>query len=384
MKIKSQSSGLTFWEATGIIVGHGVGSGILAVPWLASHSSIFTIIAVIALCYLFNLLLHLIIAELSLNNGGAQFVSCLENELFGGKVGKLMSWIAFALIGLSVLVNVSAFLTGASAVFTSWFGLERRLGMILFYVLGAGVVFAGLKLVGICEKYAVFAMVGVVFIMLAATLGSEMSPLPTVPFKLNNAIALFGMVSFSLSAVMSTPQVVKGLNGDPSGIRASIAAGLAVNVGLIFIVTLITLLGAGKNITSNGALVDLADHLGGWVGIVGYIFTLLALATSFWANTLNLRDIINEQTHWGDRLSWLTASLPCLVIALFSVTSFVGLTRFASIIQVVTGMGIILAYNRSRKRSSSQLIGRFGALVFQVMVILGTLLATVGSVIKVG
>ncbi len=36
--IESESR-LTFFEATSIIVGHGVGSGILAVPYIASRTS---------------------------------------------------------------------------------------------------------------------------------------------------------------------------------------------------------------------------------------------------------------------------------------------------------------------------------------------------------
>ena len=382
-KIQGESK-LTFLEATSIIVGHGVGSGILSVPYLASHNSLRDILLVVALCYVFNLILHLIIAELSYNNGGAQFIKCLDAELFSGKLKKFLTWFAFITLGISVIFNVSAFLTGAAAVFRSWLGLSDAAGMLIFYVVGAGVVFIGMKLVGVCEKIAVVSMVGVVGVLAVATFLSDMSPLPTGWHGFSNVLALFGMVSFSLSAVMSTPQVVKGLEGNIKKIRGAIAAGLGINVGLILIITFITLLGAGKNITGDGALVDLAAHLGGWVSVLGYVFTLLALATSFWANTLNLRDIVHEQTGWGLHISWLTASLPCLAIALFGAATFVGFTRFASIIQVVTGVGIIVAYHLSRKRlGEAPLTGRLGTLPFQIIVVLCTLLASVGAVVPV-
>ena len=382
-KIRSESS-LSFFEAASIIVGHGVGAGILSVPYLASHNSLRETLLIVLFCYCFNLLLHLLIAELSYNNDGAQFISCFDRELFSGKFKKIFTWAAFALLGVSVIVNVSAFLTGAAAVFRSWFGLNDTLGVLLFYVIGAGVVFVGRKLVGICEKIAVSSMIVVIGILLAATLLRGAEPLPVGWRGFNNALALFGMVSFSLSAVMSTPQVVKGLDGDPKRIRLAIAAGLAINAALILLITFITLLGVGSNTSEDGALVDLAAHLGGWVSIVGYVFTLLALATSFWANTLNLRDIVDEQTHWGRRLSWLAASAPCLVLAFLGLSSFVGFTRFASIIQVVTGLGIILAYNLSRRRTgASPLLGKFGTLPFQLLVLLCSLAATVGAVMKV-
>ncbi len=382
-KIKGESS-LSFFEATSIIVGHGVGAGILSVPYLASHNSVRETLLIVLFCYGFNLLLHLLIAELSYNNDGAQFISCFDRELFSGKFKKIFTWAAFALLGVSVIVNVSAFLTGAAAVFRSWFGLGDTWGVLLFYLIGAGVVFVGMKLVGICEKLAVSSMIGVIGILLVATLLRGTAPLPQGWRGFNNALALFGMVSFSLSAVMSTPQVVKGLGGETKRIRGAIAAGLAINAALILLITFITLLGVGSHTSEDGALVDLAAHLGGWVSIVGYVFTLLALATSFWANTLNLRDIVDEQTHWGRRLSWLAASAPCLVLAFLGLSSFVGFTRFASIIQVVTGLGIILAYNLSRKRTgASPLLGKFGALPFQLLVMLCSLAATVGAVMKV-
>ncbi len=382
-KIQGESK-LTFFEATSIIVGHGVGSGILSVPFLASRNSLREILLIVAFCYLFNVVLHLIIAELSYNNDGAQFISCMESELFAGRIKKILTWVAFGTLGLSVIVNVSAFLTGAAAVFRSWFGLPDTLGMLLFYIIGAGVVFIGMKLVGICEKLAVGSMIGVVAVLAGATFLSDMSPLPGGWHGLRNALALFSMVSFSLSAVMSTPQVVKGLEGDVKKIRGAIAAGLGINVGLILVITLVTLLGAGEGITEDGALVDLAAHLGGWVSILGYIFTLLALATSFWANTLNLRDIVHEQTHWGVKISWLAASLPCLAIAFFGGSTFVGFTRFASIIQVVTGIGIMIAYHLSRRRTGeARLVGKLGTLPFQILVVACTLLASIGAMVPV-
>lgn len=378
-------SRLNFLEATGIIVGHGVGAGILSVPYLASHNSFRETVFILIFAYLVALVLHLIIAELSYNNNGAQFVKCFDSELFAGKIKTVLTWTAFILLGVSVIVNVSAFLTGAAAVFAQWFGLPDFVGILIFYVLGAGVVFVGMKLVGICEKYAVIAMVIVMGVIFVATLMRGTEALPTGWRGFNNALALFGMISFSLSAVMSTPQVVKGLGGDKKRIRSSIALGLAVNASLIFLITLTTLLGTGGDVSEEGAFVDLARRFGGWVAVVGYVFTLLALATSFWANTLNLRDIVSEQTGWGRRLSWLIASLPCLVLAILGLDSFVGFTRFASIIQVVTGIGIIVAYNCSRRRvGKSPICGVFGSLPFQILVVAFTLLASVGAVMKVG
>ncbi|MBD5456468.1 MAG: hypothetical protein HDR23_08390 [Lachnospiraceae bacterium] len=384
MKDIASESRLTFSEAASIIVGHGVGSGILAVPYLASRNRWYDFLWILVLAYGINLIMHFMIAELSYNNNGAQFIKCFENELFTGKMKTIATWIAFGFLGFSVLVNVSGFISGAAAVFSAWFSLPVSIGMILYYILAASVVYIGMKFVGICEKIAVFSMVGVIGILFIATLLSDLSPLPTRFVAANNVMALYSMAAFSLSAVMSVPQVVKGLNGDRKKVRGSIALGTGVNVGLIFLITFMTLLGAGENISENGALVDLSIHLGGWVSMIGYIFSLLALSTSFWANTLNLRDIVHEQTRLGKKLSWLIATLPCLLIALLGVQSFVGFTRLAGVVQILTGIGIIIAYNRSRKHSDgSPICGRLGTLPFQLLVVAGSLFSTIGSLLHV-
>ena len=82
-------------------------------------------------------------------------------------------------------------------------------------------------------------------------------------------------------------------------------------------------------------------------------------------------------------LKWirtLAAAAACLILAILSSVSFVKFTLFASAIQVVTGLGIILAYHLSRKRvGKAEIVGRFGTLPFQIFVFLCTLLATAGS-----
>ena len=54
-EIQSESR-LTFLEATSIIVGHGVGAGILAVPYLASRAPWWDFLWILATVYLIILI----------------------------------------------------------------------------------------------------------------------------------------------------------------------------------------------------------------------------------------------------------------------------------------------------------------------------------------
>ena len=382
-------SRFNFFESTGVIVGHGVGAGILSVPYLASHNPWWVCLLIILGAFGVNVLLHLMVAELSYRHGGAQFVQCLQRTIFKGKVGKVFTWIAFGLLGLSVIMNCCAYITGVANVLYQWAGIPNWAGSIIYYVFAGLVVFFGMKVVGISEKYCVFAMIAVMIILTVATFILPLNALPTSFVHVNNILALYGMVSFALSSVMSVPTVVKGCAGDRKRIRGSVVLGTGINCFLIMLLTLITLLACGEKVDQSGAIVNLSGVIGGWVGIVGYIFTILALSTSLWANTLNLRDMVHEQfTKLPRRLCWVIVSAPCLVITLISLipvfeSSFVLFARAASVVQIITNLAIVVAYAVTRKKyPDSPLLGKWGALGFQILVIAMAVVATVGSILK--
>lgn len=388
-EFKSESR-FSFFESTGVIVGHGVGAGILSVPYLASRNNWWTFFIIVGVAFAVNILLHLMVAELSYRHGGAQFVQCLQRTIFKGKAGKILTWIAFGLIGLSVVMNCCSYITGVATVFYNWFGLPMWAGMLLYYAFAGTVVFFGMKAVGISEKYCAYLMVAVIIVLAVATFTVQINPLPDTFVHINNVLALYGMVSFALSSVMSVPTVVKGNNGNKKRIVGSVVLGTGINITLVIILTLITIFACGANVTTDGAIVDLSGAIGGWVAVVGYVFTIIALSTSLWANTLNLRDMVHEQFEKIHvRLCWVIVSLPCLAITLISLipvfnASFVAFAKAASAIQIVTNVAIVVAYGVVRRKyPDSPLLGKWGSIVFQILVIAMAVVATVGSLLPV-
>ncbi|MBP5216489.1 MAG: hypothetical protein J6038_01485, partial [Bacilli bacterium] len=168
---------LSYFESIGVIVGHGVGAGILSVPYLASRNPWWVVLLILIGAFAVNIVLHLMVAELSYRHNGAQFVQCLQRTILKGKVGKVLTWIAFALLGLSVVLNCCSYITGVATVFYNWFGLPLWAGMLIYYVFAGLVVFFGMKVVGISEKYCVFAMIAVMITLTIAAFTVGVHPL---------------------------------------------------------------------------------------------------------------------------------------------------------------------------------------------------------------
>ncbi len=310
--INSEADCLLF-EAICMIVGNSIGTGIIAVPYLATKNSMLDVIWMVAIAYIVNVILHLIIAELSYNNGGVQLVKSFEGELFTGRMKKVFSWIMFIVYGLAIMIGVSGNINGGAQIFVNWFNIPLWAAQLIYYVIAGIVVFIGMKAVGIAQKYAVAVLMVIVAVMTIGTFMHPVNALYTAPFHLNNLLALYSMVVFATSANQAVIQVVKGLDGDAGKIRKTIFAGFGLSSLFVLIVTLTVLLGTKGTLDKELAYMQLGKSIGSWAMILAGVFSLFALLTTFWSNTLALRDVVHEQIGTGNRISWLIATIPCIL-----------------------------------------------------------------------
>ncbi len=380
-KMNSEAQ-LTTFEAISMIVGNSIGTGIIAVPYLAVRNSMWDVVWMVAFAYIVNVILHLIIAELSYNNGGVQLVKSFEGELFHGKMKKIFSWIIFIVYGLAIMVGVSGNINGGAQIFVNWFGLPLWAAQLIYYLIAGSVVFMGMKAVGIAQKYSVALLLVIVAVMTAGTFLHPRNTLYTAPFHINNLLALYSMVVFATSANQAVIQVVKGLNGDSKRIRKTIFTGFGLSSLFVLVVTLTVLLGTKGVVDKELAYMQLGESIGGWALILAGIFSLFALLTTFWSNTLALRDVVHEQVGTGNRVSWLIATVPCILFAIFGVSSFIVLTRIMSGVVVLVSIMLVLTYGKSRKKvGSSPICGIFGTVPFQVLMMFSTIVSAVGAML---
>ena len=373
---------LSTFEAISMIVGNSIGTGIIAVPYLATKNSMLDVIWMVAIAYIVNVILHLIIAELSYNNGGVQLVKSFEGELFTGRMKKVFSWIMFIVYGLAIMIGVSGNINGGAQIFVNWFNIPLWAAQLIYYVIAGIVVFIGMKAVGIAQKYAVAVLMFIVAVMTIGTFMHPVNALYTAPFHLNNLLALYSMVVFATSANQAVIQVVKGLDGDAGKIRKTIFAGFGLSSLFVLIVTLTVLLGTKGTLDKELAYMQLGKSIGSWAMILAGIFSLFALLTNFWSNTLALRDVVHEQIGTGNRICWLIATIPCILFAIFGVSSFIVLTRIMSGVVVLVSIMLVLTYGKSRKKAGrSPICGVFGTMPFQVLMVISTIISAIGALI---
>jgi len=385
----SSKKQLTFVEASSIITGYGVGGGIMAVPFLAAQNGLLVTLLIVLTAYFFSVLLHLMIAEMcSGEEGSVQIVELFRKYLFKGRFENLLAWLFFALLLVILFSSMAAYIVGAGEILVNLFGLPLWAGKLLFYLVAAGVVFFGLKVLGISEKYAIAAIALIFIVLAAASIGQPFQPLALVKPLGNITLALFGMIMFAFASFFSIPQAVEGLSWNKKLIPWAVFAGIGLNLIFILIVTYFAL--SVSETVTEVAIIGWSGAVGGWAAVLGSVFVFLAMLTTYWSLSYALVVIIRERVGWSERISWMAATLPTLAIGLMGAATFLSLMRLVGGgIAVVVALLLIPAYRASRNSRDSELqedginIGFWGGTMFQVLVILAYLLTAIGSFVAI-
>jgi len=377
---------LTLFEAASIITGFGIGGGVMAVPYLASLNGVFPFIILLAVAFFLSVIFHLIAAEIMMRDSKSnQLIEIFHKYLFRARGGAVFTWIFFILILMAFITNLSACIAGGGEILRDLLGIPVETGHIITYLLSASVVFFGLKVVGLSEK---FAVIGIILLVGVLVIGSRGLPFKLTwikPVEYKEPLALFGMIMFSFTSLFSIPQAVEGLQWNPKLIPKSIILGLFINLCIVTAVTL-SAMGVSGTVTRI-AISGWSQALGNWAFILGSLFVLLAILTSYWSISFALAVIVKERLKWGDRSSWLLATIPSLAIAVTNVTDFMGFMRITGgAIALLIAILIIPLYHNTKKygdvKNPQWKLKILGNWFFQTLVLSGFILMALGSLIE--
>lgn len=379
-----KSKQLTVWEAACIITGYGVGGGVMAMPYLTARNGLAVSLLILLAALLASFVLHSMIAEMTLKSGeGAQITGAFSKYLFTGKWKKGLTLAFFIVMALVLFTNLAAYISGAAEILSELLGIGLVWAELLFYAAAASVVLFGLKAVGVSEKLAVAVIFAIVGILAVCSLFHIENALPWRPGTPAEGLAYFGMAMFAFLAFFSVPQAVQGLGGDAKKVRKAIFLGMFNNFVLILVITVCALLSSGE--VTQVAMIGWSKGIGSWAQLVGSVFTILAMLTTYWSISLALADIVEEQLRLERRVCWLIATLPSLLMTFAGLAGFMEFMRLAEgLIAILVAVMGVPAYRRSRRDGGSLMLGRWGGTGMQAAMIAAYVLMALGNLVTVG
>ncbi|MGN1442323.1 MAG: aromatic amino acid transport family protein [Acutalibacteraceae bacterium] len=374
---------LTTWEAACIITGYGIGAGVLSMPYMAARNGIIVSTLILILALLASYVLHLMIAEIAFKEGnGGQIISCLNRFLFRGKWKKPLSVIFFTLMAVILVTNLAAYISGAEEVIVGLLPIPPIAAKLLFYAVAASVVLFGLKAVGVSEKIAVTVIFGLIGVLAVASFIKARNPLSLSAGTVNDALAYYGLAMFAMSAFFSVPQAVEGLGGDKKKIHKAVFIGLFNTFLLILVISVCSLISSTE--VTELAMVGWSQGIGLWAQVIGSLFTILAMLTTYWSLSLALGGIVSDMLHTGTKISWLLATLPSLIVVLFNLAGFMELMRTAGgLIAILIAVMVVPAYHNARKEAPEHNLIQKSGLPLELAIVAAYILMAVGSVVPV-
>jgi len=387
--MNEQHRRLTLFEAAAVVAGLGFGGGVMAVPYLASLNGIMELIITALVAYAFSLLLHLMVVEVVLREDKPQQLV----ELFGKYVfkqtwwGKALTWIIFALVLVTFYALLAGYIVGCAELLHNLFpALPLWAGEVITYVLAAGVVLAGLKAVGVSEKWSILSIAVVLLILSVISFAYPFNTLPLWSGDAAKILALYGMIMFCLTCLFSVPQAAEGLSWNKKLVPGAVVLGITINLIFTLVISFMASL-VSKPVTEV-AIIGWGNAVGTWAVILGSVFAFLGLMTSYWSIGYALAVVIVERLKWGYRLSWLVATVPSILMALFGMAGFLEYMRYAGgAMAVLMALLIPPALLISRSENANIMpafsLGKWGNVFICIVVFMAYLLMAVGSLIPV-
>ncbi|MDO4590016.1 MAG: aromatic amino acid transport family protein [Slackia sp.] len=374
---------LTVWQAACIITGYGVGSGIMTLPYLANRAGLGWSALILIAAFFFSYCMHMMLAELALGGGkGTQIIAIFKKYLFNGPYGRVFVGILFALTVLVLTTNLAAYIAGGAEILAAA-GIPTPLAQLAFYAVAAGAVFFGLKAIGISESASIIGIISIIAVLAGASLFHMDNPFVFSTGEPNELLAFFGMAMFAFVAFFSVPQAVEGLDHDRAKIRKAILLGLGMNTVFIAVIV-VCATGSSTHLTELG-MIGWSEGIGAWAQVLGSVFTILAMLTTYWSISLALGDIIEGQTHFDRRICWLCATLPSLLLVMFNLGGFLEIMRMAGgLIAIMIAVLVVPAFRRCRKECGPQLLpAALASTPMQVAVLVAFLVMAAGSMVSI-
>ena len=368
---------LTFWEATLMIVGANIGSGILGLAFASAKAGWPVLLIWLVVAGFFTTISMLYVAETTLRTKVPLQLPGLAEKY----VGKLGSWLIFISVAANAIGCLIAYTNGSGRIISAALGVSNQVGSLIFSIPAIVIVWLGLKATGIAEKIISWGMVILVGVIILASFLSVNAKFNNVIYaNWTYAIPVFNVAIFCYIAQYLVPELARGLRHQPKKLAPAVVLGMVITGILLALVPLSVLALTGPEKVTQVATIAWGQALGQWAFFIANLFALCAMLTSYWAvggtfltNIVDKFSLKSEQDIKTRIICILIVVIPPFILAYSGLISFVDAIYLAGTFGGVI-MAILPALMLRRARKNGDLepewkCGWFANPVIQVVMI---------------
>lgn len=335
-----------YFTALSTLIGAIVGLGMFAIPYTALKAGFLVGIGYIIALGIVMLLLHLMYGEVVERTNGKHGLPGYALKYLGKRAKQVA--------GLSVIFSVYTALLAYIIVGGKFLALafpnvaDPFMWSLLFWLALSVFVWRGIKTVGwgeLCMSALLIVFVIILFVWGAG----DIEPRNFSAFSFPDLFLPYGVVLFALSGILVIPEIRTLLKQEGSKYKQTIVWGSLVSifVYIIFTTLVVGVSGAG---TSQESLEGLVGYLGNWFVRFGPLFGLLAIATSYLALGLNLKDTFVYDWRMRGGAAGLLSMLVPLFLFIGGMQQFITVLAVSgAVLGATIGVIVALLWQRAKK-----------------------------------
>jgi len=313
---------MKFLKALAVFLGTIIGVGIFGLPFIAFKAGFFVLAGYFVIMSVVAILVNIIYARVVLGTSGIHRFPGYVQEYLGS------SWKKFAFVITAVGLGgalLAYLIVGGNFLFACFgpiFGGGVIIYTLVFFVIGASLVYRGVKGISIIELILLFVLFFILVIFYIKAF-----PFINInnfrSFDLGYIVFPYGVVLFSLWGTSIIPEI-KEMLGSGVALKKVIVSGVVLSA-MIYLFFVYIVQGASL-VVSEDAISGLEQTIGSNIIRLGFLFGVITCFTSFLALSLTLKKILWYDFGLNKNLAWfLTCFIP---LGLF----FLGFRKFIEVI----------------------------------------------------
>lgn len=318
------------FQSSSVIIGTVIGAGILGLPFAFVQAGFWTGILVLGIIGGCILILNLFFGEITLRTKKMHQLTGYTEIYLGTTFKNIQGFLL--LFGMySALL---AYMIGLGEILSSLLGGSAFTYSLIAFALLSFFVWKGLGIIKRAEFFITLLIIGLLFV-LAVIASPYMNFNAWQNFSWSSFFIPYGAILFACSGIVAIPEareVLAAKRGERY-LKTAILIGNGVPILIYAMFAAIVVAVTGMN-TTEIATVGLSAAIGPIALIIGSLFSILAMSSSFMTLGVALKSIFHYDYHAPRSLALiLTLSLPVVMFLL-------GFRDFFSIVSVAGALGV--------------------------------------------
>jgi len=338
-----------FFSATAALIGTMVGVGVFGIPFSFAKAGFWVGFLFLFLTGFLTLVVNFMFGEVVLRTKERhQMVGYA-----GLYLGPMWRRVMFLAVILSIYAAMLAYIIISgdflSNILSPFFYLSNTAYSYFFAVILSFLLLAGLKRISVVELVLTALFVFVVLMVFGFGIPKiNLGNLQTVNQEF--WFLPYGILLFAFAGMSSIPIQREILRGAENKLKKSIFWAVLL-VGILYLLFAFTVVGVSGEVTSSDAVTGLFEFLGNKIVVLGSMFGVLAVGTSF----LMLGSALDEVFRWDYGFkkgwSWLLTILPPFLLFVVGLRTFIDVISLAGSLAIgLTLLILIFTYMAAKTK----------------------------------